>query len=238
MRKILRFFGFGLMFIAIFLYVSDYLTNQSIKSEIKEVVEINQSIVPDPNNMPIDYNEINRPFLEVNSDYVGWITIKNTTIDLPMVRGNDNEYYLTRNFQTNASKAGAIFMDYNNQPDFNDPQILVYGHHMRNGTMFADLDKYKNQSYVTDRDIITIRTLTETRKYRIYSVFIVDASVSTLDFPTAKDRLSELYEKYEARSMYKIIAKPANITQILTLVSCNYDINNGRIIVSAVLITE
>ncbi len=238
MRKVLQFLGFGLMLVALFLYVSDYITNQSIRSEIKEVVEINQRIVPDPNNMPIDYNEINRPFLEVNSDYVGWITIKNTTINLPMVRGNDNEYYLTRNFQTNSSKAGAIFMDYRNQPDFNDPQVLIYGHHMRNGTMFADLDKYKDQSYVADRDIITIRTLTETRKYKIYSVFIVDASVSTLDFPTAKDRLSELYDKYEAKSIYKIATKAANIAQILTLVSCNYDINNGRIIVSAFLITE
>ena len=238
MRKLLKFLGIGLVLVALFFYVSDYITNQTIKSQIKEVVEINQSLVPDPNNMPVDYNEINRPFLEVNPDYMGWITIKNTTIDLPMVRGSDNEYYLTRNFQTVASKAGAIFMDYRNKADFNDPQVLIYGHHMRNGTMFADLDNYKKQSYLTDRDIITVRTLTETRKYRIFSVFIVDASVTTLDFPTAKDHLVALYENYESRSMYKISTAPAQITQILTLVSCNYDINNGRIIVSAVLITE
>lgn len=79
---------------------------------------------------------------KVNEDIVGWIDMKDTMIQYPIVQSNDNAFYLTRNYVKDDTRAGSIFMDYRNDVLHESPNTVVYGHRMRDGSMFAGLTNY------------------------------------------------------------------------------------------------
>ncbi len=83
----------------------------------------------------------------INTDIVGWIYIDNTDINYPIVQGKDNSYYLKHFFDKNYSSYGCVFLDCYNSFEFSDYNSVIYGHYMKNGTMFSSLTKYKNQEY-------------------------------------------------------------------------------------------
>ena len=84
---------------------------------------------------------------ELNEDYACWIYAPGTQIDYPIVQCEDNSYYLKRLFNREKNSAGTLFIDYRNLPDFQDPNTLIYGHHMRNDSMFGTLTDYVDQAY-------------------------------------------------------------------------------------------
>ena len=84
---------------------------------------------------------------EINPDIVGWITIDDTEIDYPVVKGKDNSEYLDRNYKHEYATSGSIFMDYRNDKNFNDQYTAIYGHHMNSNTMFTDIKKYENKDF-------------------------------------------------------------------------------------------
>ncbi len=82
-----------------------------------------------------------------NSEICGWILFEDSVINYPVVRGSDNDYYLTHTSSKDKNNCGAIFMDYHNSADFMDSKTIIYGHRMNNGTMFASLLEYRSQEY-------------------------------------------------------------------------------------------
>ncbi len=114
---------------------------------------------------------------EINSDIVGWITIDNTEMDYPVVKGKDNSEYLDRNYKHEYATSGSIFMDYRNNKDFNDDYTAIYGHHMNSNTMFTDIKKYENEEFFNSHLKGTLYT-----SNKIYDVEIVYyAVVSSYD---------------------------------------------------------
>ena len=83
----------------------------------------------------------------INSDCVAWIRIDGTEIDYPVVQGHDNSFYLKHLFGGKWNGAGCIFLDSRVNPDLSDRHSVLYGHHMKNGTMFSDIAKYKDQTF-------------------------------------------------------------------------------------------
>lgn len=179
----------------------------------------------------------NEQLMEMNADYSGWISINGTTINHPVVQGNDNVFYLKNTFEHTYTKYGAIYLDYRNKLDYSDKHIVIYGHHMLDGTMFRDVDKYKNSSYLNGRETIVLRTLKGTRTYRIFSVYTGTANNTKIVGPTFSKSLSYYIDRYKNRSRYPINVNTNNATQMLTLSSCNYDYNDGRVIVHAILVS-
>ena len=160
LNTIIRSIGILLIVIAAGLYGYEYyltFVNQQNLNEVIELMDVRDDIrdrlIED--NPDLDFEEIERlslaqlhqQFTAINSDYVGWIVINGTKVNYPFVLGDDNSYYLTRNFQKRSLKHGAIFMDYRNQADFSDRHIVLYGHAMRDQSMFGSIDLYKNRSY-------------------------------------------------------------------------------------------
>ena len=96
-------------------------------------------------------NEEELPLLsdlvEINPDTKGWITIYGTHIDYPVMQGKDDYEYLNRDVYRKHSVTGSIYESFKYKPDFSDPYVLLYGHHMANGTMFGDIDKFKKKDF-------------------------------------------------------------------------------------------
>jgi sortase B len=248
LNKLIRFLGVFLIIIALGLYGYDYYLSFVNEEDLREVVElldvrdqIRDRLIEE--NPDLNYEEIERLSLQelhaqfeaVNSDYVGWIVVDGTKINYPFVLGSDNSFYLNHNFQKRRLKHGAIFMDYRNKSDFSDRHIVLYGHAMRDNSMFGAIDLYKRQSFFNSHSTIEIRLKNETRIYKIFSAYQVDASITRLSVPANNRSLSSLFETFTSRAMYPTNTDITNKDHILTLVSCTDDVENGRIIVHAVL---
>jgi sortase B len=112
---------------------------------------------------------------EINPDFIGWISIENV-IDYPVVRGRDNDRYIYTTFSGERNRAGAIFMDYRNLNGFDDPVTILFGHRMRDGTMFSALLNYQNRLFMQENPIITITTRDGDKLiYRIFATRQTDA---------------------------------------------------------------
>ena len=91
----------------------------------------------------IDFAELRK----INEDIVAWVQIPGINVDYPVVQGEDNEYYLYHTFRKEANKAGSIFLDYRNRADFTEQRVIIYGHNMKDGSMFSNLKKYQDNAF-------------------------------------------------------------------------------------------
>ena len=111
----------------------------------------------------------------INPDFAGWISIEGTDVDYPIVRGNDNDRYLDTTYAGNSSPAGAIFMDCRNARGFGDSVCVIYGHNMRDGSMFAELNNYIEPAFMTEHPCINITTAEGAAlTYRVFDAKLTD----------------------------------------------------------------
>ena len=170
----------------------------------------------------------------VNSQVVGWIQIPGSQINYPVYQTTDNEYYLHTNAKGEWSIGGQIFMDYENNPNgLIDQQTILYGHHMRNGSMFQFIGALNDQS--TFNKVETIWYLTPTQPYELEPVFTYhtdedDDEVRQFNFTSVdefrsylKDRLSRAVSSRSDAA--EVISRAEHV---LTLFTCNYTDQYGR----------
>jgi len=174
----------------------------------------------------------------LNPDYRFWINVENTNIDYPVVQGEDNDFYLNHDFNKNYLASGSIFMDYRN--DFeNDKSVIVYGHHMRNKTMFGELANFKKEDFFKENNLINIEYKGKTYTYEVFSAFV--ANLSKDDYLKVSFEDNSDYENYinylTDRSIYKTDIDIDSNDKIITLYTCSYEFNNARTIVSGKLIS-
>lgn len=102
---------------------------------------------------------------KINPDVLGWLNIYGTNIDYPLVQTTDNDTYLNKNAKKEDSVTGALFLDYRSSPNFDDFNTIIHGHHMENGVMFGDIDKFVKKP--TSKNIATARsTIMARKRYR------------------------------------------------------------------------
>lgn len=196
---------------------------------------------------PDDVLPPTRPYDEykkLNSDVIGWITVPNTKIDYPVVRAADNEYYLTHNVEQAESEHGAIFMDYRNADKEQQYHIILYGHNMKNGTMFHDLNNYKQRSFFEKNRVITFNWDGQETKWEVYLAFVwhkggpvywhtrFNAKTPAENFAEYMNEIVS-YMKSEKYTIYDdtVTIKPSD--QVLTLSTCTYEYDQSRYVVSA-----
>lgn len=172
---------------------------------------------------------------EINSEYKFWINVANTEIDYPVVQGSDNEFYLKNNFNKENDIGGSIFLDYNNNLE-EDENLIVYGHNMRNGSMFAAINKFKEKDYF-DTGVINIIKDGNNYSYEIFSVFIEKSN--EINLKNSFNNQEEFYEyinNVKEKSMYYKDINNSEISNIITLYTCSYEFDEARTIVCASLI--
>lgn len=174
-----------------------------------------------------------------NSDTVAWLDIPGTAIQYPIVQGKDNDHYLTHTFAGKKGAAGAIFMDSYNSGDFSDFNTVIYGHNMKDGSMFATLDSYESQSFLDKHLTIRISTLAESREYRIFAAYTAKG-VEDFDFrgftaTTETDRRSFILAARKRADNYSKVTVSVD-DHLLTLVTCTDDRQAWYYVVHAVLV--
>ena len=210
--------------------------NKDIMSEIKENVVINNEMDSNNEEYKIDFAKLKQK----NSDAIAWIKVNGTDIDFPVVKGTDNSYYLTHNFDKEKNKAGWIFADYRNKFDGTDKNIIIYGHNMKNGSMFAQLHKFEDPDFFDANREVVIYLPGEVLHYTIFAAHIYDDRHLLYSFDFTNP---EVYQKYldsifSTRDMSANIDKDITVTtdnQIITLVTCIGSQPNNRLLVQAVL---
>lgn len=172
--------------------------------------------------------------LKVNSEVIGWIKVDGTRIDYPLLKHDDNEYYLHTSIEGKKSKRGCVYMDFRNDSNLSDKNTLVYGHNMKDGSMFRDLVAYKKKSFFEAHRKILIDNLYEEGIWEVFSVYIVDANKETIniDYPDDTSFLNAM-EGFKNRSMFETDTQIGKDDKIVTLVTCSYETSNARTIVHA-----
>lgn len=176
----------------------------------------------------------------INPDIVGWVTVPGTSIDYPIVQTTDNETYLHRSFEGAtgfAGSAGCVFADCANSATLDDQLVALYGHHMRDGSMFAALAKFSHQGEFDGHR--TIYVLTPTMNYRLttFSCVITNGYEEIVQptFATEEDFHAYLTDKLERSTVTQAgtTVEAEDVTQCFLLSTCEYTRQNGRSVLYA-----
>ncbi len=176
-----------------------------------------------------------------NKNLIGWLKIADTNIDYPVMQTDDNEFYLDHDINHKQDKNGTLFMDY--QCDVLKPSsnLIIYGHNMRSGNMFGNLDKYKSVEYYKKHPIISFDTIYEKATYEIMYVFnshiytedeITFKYYQMIDIDSEKEFDSNMKNMQEM-SLYQTGVEASYGDQLLTLSTCDYEEEDGRFVVVA-----
>lgn len=196
--------------------------------------------VEDKNGETVTVLQAYRRLHEENKDLVGWLRVPGTTIDYPVLQTPESpDYYLYRDFYGKDSIHGCI---YAYEPcDVAKPsdQIVLYGHKMKDGTMFAPLLSYRDEAFFKTNPVIRFDSIGEHRTYEILSVFVTSAAEGEgfpfYDFVDAADEAE--FDAYVAQikslSLYDTGVDAVYGDKLLTLCTCEYSIENGRLLVIA-----
>ena len=214
--------------------ISDvYLSEDSSQSSSNEVGENNNPNEAEGDNKTINENQ--EELKSINNNYEMWIEIPNTKINYPIVQGKDNEYYLKHNFKNESNMSGTIFVDCNNNID-EDKNIIIYGHNMRNGTMFNNLTNFKEESFFNNNNIINIVRNNILYQYEVFSVYVEDESKVNIETEFIDNEAFASYVLNEgSKSMFNKDIEISNEDKIITLVTCSYEYTGARTILVAKL---
>lgn len=227
-----------IIFLCIFIYSSYKLFKiyEGYKLGVEEYSDLENYIdeIALKDNHELEININFDELKEINNDIVGWIYFENIYINYPIVKGKDNSYYLEHTFKNNINSSGSIFMDYRNNSEFKDLNTVIYGHNMRNGSMFGNLMKLKEEDFYKENSNFWILTNNGRYKCEIFSLYI-DESTSesyTIVFKD-KEKYSEYLNMILEKSMYKTSINPTVNDSMITLSTCATAEGSSRFIVHA-----
>lgn len=178
---------------------------------------------------------------KVNPDVYAWITVPGTVIDYPILQHpSDNTYYLNYNIDGSYGYPGCIYTENMNSKEFTDNNTVIYGHNMKNGTMFAGLHKYEDASFFEQNSKVYIYTPEKELSYTIFAAYIYDDRHLLYSFNFADQAVYSTYlENIQSmRSMNANFREGIEVTaedKIITLVTCIANQDDKRLLVQAVL---
>lgn len=172
----------------------------------------------------------------VNPDVIGWICIPDTEISYPLLQGEDNDFYLSHTWEGEKRSGGSIFMDWRSSADLSDFHTILYGHRMRDGSMFGALKNYKTQDFLQEHPSIYIADNSGVHVYDIFAVWEpqVNSVVYSHDLDTEEVR-QELLDTCLASSVIHTNLIPKQGDRLLTLSTCTEYSYHSRWIVQGIL---
>ena len=177
------------------------------------------------------------PWLERNPDTIGWLKV-GKIIDTPVTQ-RDNEFYLKHNFKGERASGGMVFVDEECSIMPQDEHLVLYGHNMRNGTVFGELDRFRDLSYLKKNCIVTFDTIYQKGQYVVIAVFDMSAETEDPNFKQmlifnfdedAEESFEEFVGDAQERSFYEIPVDVQRGDRLISLITCSYTLYDGRLI--------
>lgn len=216
--------------------VTEYVEMQPYRSEAEAQVTDTQ---PQKDNLVQEATKEpdSRKFAalkKVNPDFVGWIHIPDTKISYPIVQTDDNEKYLHTGFQGEENAAGSIFLDYESRSDLSGQNNIIYGHNMKNGTMFRDLLLFKDREFFETHRRFTLYTPEREISLKAIACYygVADADIRRTDFENQEEFEEFVRRVISPCTFAEYPDRP--IRAVYTLVTCSYEINDARTYLIAV----
>ena len=195
--------------------------------------ETAESVIPV--SLEIDFDQLR----EINDDIVGWLYYEPLDLSYPIVRGDDNEYYTHYTFENEKVSSGAIFMDFLNRKDFSDYNTIIYGHNMRNGTMFGSLKKLMNDTSIVEEDpYFYVFTEDKAFMYEIASLYITNVESETYNLIASEEDQQDYIEYIQKVSSWYWDKEITSADKIVTLSTCHGLHSDNRTVVHGVLIAS
>lgn len=191
------------------------ITEQTIMADLKQTISMDFSTLK-----------------EINPDIIGWIRAEGTNIDYPIAQTDTNEYYLTHLYNNERNSSGTIFADYRNTGDFSDRNTVIYGHHMKNKTMFHALEEYKDQEFYDVNPTMTLFTPDGDYIIELICGTVEDGNYQFAEFNfNSEEDFYEYIEGFRARSTFvsDVVIEPGD--RIVSLCTCSYEWKNARYMV-------
>lgn len=178
----------------------------------------------------VDFSQLK----QINDETVAWIKVNNTKIEYPIVKTTDNSYYLTHNFEKKSNKAGWIFADYKNKFDGTDKNIVVYGHNMRDDSMFGSLKSVINEEWYNNEEnkYITFITEEENTTYEVFSVYQIEREENYIQTSFKQNQFDRFIRTIKERSVKDFNVEITSEDSILTLSTCANN-NKYRVVLHA-----
>jgi len=172
---------------------------------------------------------------EENEDIVAWLYCPDTVINYPILQAVDNDYYLYRLVNGKKNPSGSLFLDYRNMADFSDLNSVVYGHHMKNNSMFGSLPEYQDQEYYEQHPVMYLLTPKADYKVELLYGVLTDTSSDIYRFPLTQERQVPLFETYSKISSFVSHTEVQPTDRFLTLSTCTYDYDDARYVIIGAL---
>lgn len=250
--------GFAVVFLcSAYLFISNGLAGKREQAAFDElIVQIDK--IPSDEVMPSPLPQEGTPevkeaaqsryqgLFDKNADFIGWLSIAGTRVNYPvMLSPNDPEYYLHRGFDGSESFSGVPFLGEGCTEDSNN--LLIYGHNMKNGTMFSDLLKYADAGFAATHPTIQFNTLTKEAKYEVAAAFY--SQVYSADEPGVfryynyggeldRDTFTQYLDGVRKAALYDTGVALQDGDKLLTLSTCSYHTSGGRFVVVARKVVE
>lgn len=185
------------------------------------------------------YQKENRSLSHINEDYVGWIHMEGVDVDYPVVLGEDNDFYLTHNFYREEDFAGAIFMDYRQSGNKQlDKNTIIYGHNMKNGSMFGNLSQFLDSEFYEKNSFIQLDYLEETYTWEIFAAYeTTRTDWLQIDFQNTEEFIHYVEDAKES----SVITPTIEVNEeahVLTLATCTSRNDEERVVIHAKLVEK
>ncbi len=215
-----------------------YKISQKIDNSVKEEVGFTESesttSYSSDNGETYDNLKLSNSFdydklIEANANGVGWVSVPSVGIEYPIVQGTDNSFYLDHAYTDAFSWSGAIFLDYKNNIDLSDAHNIIYGHHMYDGSMFAGLLEYDNESFYKDHaddNYFYIYLKDTVEAYSIFAVtdvtFAENREMYSVDIP-GRYSMEEYVGFIDSLKLYDTGVTASGDDKVVTLYTCQED---------------
>lgn len=165
-------------------------------------------------------------------DIVGWLYCSDSPINLPVVQGEDNDYYLRRLIDGSGNNSGTVFADYRNAPDFSDRNTILYGHNMKNRSMFGSLSDYRNQGYYDAHPVMWFLTPEKAYKLELVAGFVTPSNGDIYSVLQSDEEAYALMQEAVAASTFATELELVPGDRYLMLSTCSYEFRNARYVLA------
>ena len=226
------------LFYNFYINIRDKKLSENLQNRLINSISTNEINNDTKNELMEEVKELQKE----NEDVKAWIKINDTNINYPVVQANDNDYYLYRNYKKENSNYGSIFIDSNSNIENPNSNIIMYGHNMKDGSMFKDLLKYADEEYYNNHKYIEFVTNTSSSTYEIIAVFksriFYKNEKNVFRYYKCTNLNNEQDYNYYVNNCKELSLYDTGVNaeygeQIITLITCEYSSENGRMVVVA-----